>query len=129
MKFATIDLSTKRSGREVEWQAEAPQIESLDELTSFAGDADKAVAWVNGHLAIDAGNAGRPVVREADEKVSDTDAIAKAQEATKGYQPRGQRTGVGTTAKARTLDQIREMRAAGNLTDDALDALLAKFGA
>lgn len=129
MKFVTIDLSTKRNGREVKWQAEAPQVESAEELTTFAGDADKAVEWINGHLAVDSGNAGRPVVREGDEKESDADLIAKAQARTKEYQPRGVRVGTGTTSKARALDEIRELRSAGNLTQEALDAVLAKFGA
>lgn len=129
MKYATIDLSTKRGTRAVEWQAEAPQVESVEELVTFAGDADKALEWINGHLAIDAGNAGRPRVREAEESESDQDAIAAAQARTKEYQPRGVRVGTGTASKAKALDQIRELQSAGKLDNDALAAILAKFGA
>src|SRR5882724_3857262 len=129
MKQGTIDLSTKRNGKEVKWQANAPQVESVEELVTFAGDADKALEWVNGHLAIDAGNAGRPRVNDTEDTESDADAIAAAQKRTAEYQPRGVKVGTGTASKAKALDAIRELRAAGSLTDDALDALLAKFGA
>lgn len=129
MRFSTIDLSTKRNGREVKWQAEAPQVESVEELVTFAGDADKALEWVNGHLAIDAGNAGRPRVRDAEDTENDADAIAAAQGRTHDYQPRGQKTGTGTTAKARALDEIKSLQATGALTGEALDAILAKFAA
>ena len=132
VRFATINLSTKRNGREVEWQAEAKQIESLEDLLGLCGgNEQQAVEWANGHLATDAGNAGRPVVRNAAETVSDSDAIAKAQDATRTYSPQGARA-PGVKTKAGFFDEILALQAGGASAEEInvkLAEYAQKFGA
>ncbi len=140
MRYAVIEVSTKVSGVEQTWQAEAPQIDTFDELVSIAGGQDKAVEWINGHLSTDAGNAGRPLVRNltipanvragTDEfNALVTSAVSKAQSASKSYSPQGARA-PGVKAKAAAFDELMSRVKRGATVSDAeLEALAAQYGA
>lgn len=131
MRYAVAELSTKRNGREVKWQFEAPQVESVEELVTFAGSAELALEWVNSHLTTDSGNAGRPVVRDAADTVSDEDAIGKAQAASRQYVPRGAR-GPGVKARATHFDELMGLYGSGASPEEIqakLEELSKKFGA
>lgn len=131
MRYKVLDVSTKRNGREVTFQVEVPQVDNLEELASFAGSAELALEWANSHLSTDAGNAGRPVVRDADEKVSDNDAISKAQAASKSYVPRGARA-PGVKTKAGNFDELMALYGSGATPEEIqskLEELAKKLGA
>lgn len=140
MKYAVIEVSTKVAGVEQTWQAEAPQIDTFDELVSIAGGPDKALDWANGHLSTDAGNAGRPLVRNLTIPANvrpGTDefntlvqaAIGKAQAASRGYTPQGARA-PGVKAKAAAFDEMLARVKRGEAVDDAyLETLASQFGA
>lgn len=131
MRYAILEVSTKRNGREVKFQVEVPQVDSAEELNTFAGSPDLATEWINSHLSTDAGNAARPIVRDAADTVSDEDAVAKAQPAAKSYVPRGSR-GPGVKARAGHFDELMQLYGSG-ATPEAIQAKLeelqAKFGA
>ena len=131
MRYAILDVSTKRAGREVKFQVEVPQVESTDELIKFAGSEELAVEWLNSHLSTDAGNAARPIVRDGKETESDEALIAKAQPAAKNYVPRGARA-PGVKARASHFDELMSLYGSGATPDEIeakLKELSAKFGA
>ena len=131
MRYAILDVSTKRNGRDVKFQVEVPQVEALDELATFAGTAELALEWVNSHLSTDSGNAARPVVRDAADTVSDEDAIAKAQPAARGYVPRGARS-PGVKTRAGHFDELMSLYGKGASPEDIqakLEELAKKLGA
>lgn len=140
MRYATIEVSTKVAGFEVKWQAEAPLLETLNELDAAAGSPDKAIDWANGHISTDAGNAGRPIVRNVTIPAGVTPgseefwaivnpAISKAQSASKNYSPQGARA-PGVKAKAAAMDDlVSRLKRGEKVSDDYLEQLATQYGA
>jgi len=132
MRYAILEVSTKRNGRDVKFQTEVPQIDGgLTELAKFAGSEELAVEWVNSHLSTDAGNAARPIVRDGKETETDEALIGKAQVASKGYVPRGARA-PGVKARAGHFDELMQLYGSGasqEEIDAKLKELSQKFGA
>ncbi len=140
MKYAVLEVSTKVAGVEQTWQCEVPQVDTFDELVSIAGGLDKALDWANGHMSTDAGNAGRPVVRNltipanvrpgTDEFTKLVEAaVARAQAASRGYTPQGARA-PGVKAKAAAFDEMLARIKRGEKVDDQyLETIAQQFGA
>lgn len=140
MRYPVIEVSTKVAGQEVTWQAESPAVDSFEELNSIAGGLDKALEWVNGHLATDSGNAGRPLVRNLtipanvhagtpEFQALVQSAITKAQSASRGYTPQGARA-PGVKAKAAAFDELMaRVKRGETVSDSDLEALATQYGA
>ncbi len=131
MRYATLDVSTKRDGEDVKFQVEVPQVESLDELATFAGSAELALEWANSHLSTDAGNAARPVVRDGKKEEKIEALVAKAQAAARSYVPRGARA-PGVKARAGHFDELMTLYGSGATQEEIeakLKELSTKFGA
>jgi hypothetical protein len=96
-----------------------PQGDSLEDLVSFIGGAEKTVAFLNSQIDTNAKNGGRQYLRTIAE---DTDlekvAYPKCAEICAGYSPTAERErGATQKLKAQALDKITEALKAGKKMD------------
>jgi len=105
-----------------------PQYDSYEEFVTAAGDAEKALEWVNGHAETDAKNIGRLALRNLPDDANFDVAHPRILDAIKNYSPKGgERATAVNKKKAAALDVIADMAAKGQtITPELIAELMAK---
>lgn len=86
---------------------EFPQVESIEEFTSFCGGAEKATELVNDLLYSRSKNGALALVRNATKDSTVEDAIKRAAAYSKGYDPSQERVSKADVLEG--VDKIREL--------------------
>lgn len=113
MKFITHDeayeVTTKNHGKVTvaPKTLEFPQVDSIEEATTFCGGAEKLTELVNDILYGRSKNGALALVRNAATDAVIADAITRAAKYSKSYDPSQER--VGKQALLEGVDKIREL--------------------
>lgn len=136
MKYVTADSeitrNVERNGTKVELKLEAgkyeyPQVDSLDELTTFVGGDTETLTWVNSHIAKDAKAVGRAALGAIPENADITVALQKVADAIRNFTPQGgERATTVNKKKAAAYDAVEALLNSGKqVSMEDLQALLA----
>src|SRR5678810_1275863 len=68
---------------------EYPQVNSVEEAVTAAGNEKTLVDWMNGHFEKDSKNVGRVALRGVDSKADETTAYAKIRDLIRNWSPKG----------------------------------------
>lgn len=111
MRFIThedaYEVTTKNHNKVVvkEGTLEFPQVDSIAEFTEFCGGDEKATELVNDLLYSRSKNGALAIVRNAPADQTIEDAVNRAAQYAKGYNPAQERV-----SKAATLDAVDKLR-------------------
>lgn len=111
MRFIThedaYEVTTKNHNKVVvkEGTLEFPQVDSIAEFTEFCGGDEKATELVNDLLYSRSKNGALAIVRNAPADQTVEDAVNRAAQYAKGYNPAQERV-----SKAATLDAVDKLR-------------------
>jgi hypothetical protein len=115
MRFVTheedgFEVSTKNHNKVIvpAKTLEFPQVDSTSEFTEFCGGEEKAVELINDLLYSRSKNGALAIVRNAPADQTVADAIARAQQYSKGYNPAQER--VSKAAVLEGVDKLRTMK-------------------
>lgn len=131
MKFIIADkpLTTthKKHGELSLDKVECPQLESVEEFTTFAGGADSALEFLNSAIETAAKNGGRAALRNIADDANLEEAFAKIRDTIRNYAPTGGGDKAPSTKKkAAAFDSVAELVNSGReFSKEELLALLA----
>lgn len=114
MRFISHDegyeVTTKNHGKIVvkENTLEFPQVDTTAEFTEFCGGEEKAVELINDLLYSRSKNGALAIVRNAAADQTPADAVSRAQQYSKGYNPAQER--VSKAAVLEGVDKLRSMK-------------------